>query len=477
MPPSARDRFDRTRAAFNRRIAVCCIVSISVVVMLSLFIAALFVVDRRILDGPGVTQRAALALLVAACGAFVVWTQQRALRKFAQELEHEVERHTVEISARESALRASEERYELALAAASDGLWDWHVPTGAAYFGPRWYTMLGYEPGELPASYETWASLLHPADREETERRIAQHIERGEGYVEEFRMRTKSGAWCWILARGKLVERDAASRPLRMVGTHVDITARKRSEQFLQALNRAALGMARALTPGDIFAAADALGTLGFTCMTLPLDENRTRVYVRYVNVDAPLIRAAEKLVGARQRDYTFPLAAVDVYREVFDTRQAVFAADAETVMRQVLPAPARGLAGRLVRMFGFQQLIAAPLIVENEVIGLLSVQGRLTEDDTPAVAAFAHQMAAAWHKTHLYEQAQQELAARTEAEAALREREALYRALFAATTDASTSTTSATTAARAICSKSTMWHAGCWDTPETSCCRWKFAT
>ena len=53
---------------------------------------------------------------------------------------------------------------ELALEATNDGIWTWHIPTGEAFFTPRYYTMLGFEPHEMPARYETWESLVHPDD-------------------------------------------------------------------------------------------------------------------------------------------------------------------------------------------------------------------------------------------------------------------------------------------------------------------------
>ncbi|MDQ1257536.1 MAG: hypothetical protein QG656_2142 [Candidatus Hydrogenedentes bacterium] len=134
----------------------------------------------------------------------------------------------------EQALRKSEERLALALDATSDGLWDWDVTTGAAYFSPRHYTMLGYDPNEFSASFESWASLLHPDDRDKVVARIQEHVaEKRKGFDEEFRLRTKSGEWRWVLSRGKVVERDENGRPVRMVGTHVDVTERKRTEEEL----------------------------------------------------------------------------------------------------------------------------------------------------------------------------------------------------------------------------------------------------
>ena len=88
------------------------------------------------------------------------------------------------------------ERLKLALEATSDALWDWHIPSGKAYFSERYYTMLGYEPNELPPGYATWKMLLHPEDKKETIRRIQQHIESGtDSYSEEFRLRMKTGKW------------------------------------------------------------------------------------------------------------------------------------------------------------------------------------------------------------------------------------------------------------------------------------------
>jgi two-component system sensor histidine kinase UhpB len=131
----------------------------------------------------------------------------------------------------EEALRKSEERYALAMDATTDGLFDWHMQTGEAYFSPRWYTMLGYEPDEIPASYETWLDLLHPDDREHTIGVIAQYNEGTRiSHEIETRLRAKSGEWRWILSRGKIIERDPDGSPTRMVGTHVDVTERKRLE-------------------------------------------------------------------------------------------------------------------------------------------------------------------------------------------------------------------------------------------------------
>lgn len=127
-----------------------------------------------------------------------------------------------------------ERRFALTLEATGDGMWDWDVPSGKAYFCPNYYTMLDYEPDELPPGYETWFNLLHPDDRKNTEENIQKHIAmKLDSFDVEFRLKTKSGRWKWINGRGKVVERDENLQPIRMVGVHVDIDARKEMEVAL----------------------------------------------------------------------------------------------------------------------------------------------------------------------------------------------------------------------------------------------------
>ncbi|MGE0085404.1 MAG: PAS domain-containing protein [Desulfococcaceae bacterium] len=135
----------------------------------------------------------------------------------------------------EKSLRQSRERLEMALEAASDGLWDWNLVTDEVYFSPRWYSLLGYEPSELPQVYETWEKLLHPEDRESAVSNVKKHISgTGKNFETEFRMKGKSGKWIWIMSRGRIMERDTDGLPLRMVGTHTDISLRKEQEQAMR---------------------------------------------------------------------------------------------------------------------------------------------------------------------------------------------------------------------------------------------------
>jgi PAS domain S-box-containing protein len=135
----------------------------------------------------------------------------------------------------EQVLKESEERLRLALDGTSDGIWDWNLASGKAYFSPRYYTMLGYAPDEFPGCYESWRNLVHPDDLAKAEATLNRHVaEGGSPYAVEARMRAKDGGWRWILGRGKAVEWDGAGRPTRLAGSHTDITERKETENALR---------------------------------------------------------------------------------------------------------------------------------------------------------------------------------------------------------------------------------------------------
>ncbi|HPS00356.1 MAG TPA: PAS domain S-box protein [Candidatus Sumerlaeota bacterium] len=134
-----------------------------------------------------------------------------------------------------ASLRESEERFTRAMEASRDGLWDWNVETGEVYYSPGYQTMLGYSPGELPGRLETWRDLLHPEDLPDASRTIRECLDTPkDDYEFEFRMLTRDRQWRWILARGKVIARDAQGRARRMVGTHTDLTKAKETEQTLR---------------------------------------------------------------------------------------------------------------------------------------------------------------------------------------------------------------------------------------------------
>ncbi|AGB03197.1 PAS domain S-box [Methanoregula formicica SMSP] len=138
----------------------------------------------------------------------------------------------------EDAIRESEQRLRLALEGADVGFWDWHLPSGTAVFSDRYYTMLGYEPREFPATIDTWTALLHPDDKKRVVADLERQIREGESQLEiEYRIRIKDGSWLWILGRGKVVEKDENGIPIRITGVNIDITNRRLLESEVRSLN------------------------------------------------------------------------------------------------------------------------------------------------------------------------------------------------------------------------------------------------
>ncbi|WP_321532713.1 ATP-binding protein [uncultured Desulfuromonas sp.] len=135
----------------------------------------------------------------------------------------------------ERVIYEKEERLRLALDGSQDGFWDWDVSTGSNIVDERWCRMLGYEPDELEQRLEQWEKLVHPDDLKST-RPIHERCMRGEisHFASEFRMRTKQGGWKWILGRGMVVSRDQQGNPLRLTGTHKDISQQKATEHALK---------------------------------------------------------------------------------------------------------------------------------------------------------------------------------------------------------------------------------------------------
>ena len=127
----------------------------------------------------------------------------------------------------EQKLKESEERMRLTLESVNDGVWDWNIQTGNAFFSPRCYTMLGYEDKEFPETFQSWQGLFDPDDAYRIAKIINEHLKSGKKCVFEARARTKTGGWRWIETRGNVVERDEKGRAIRMVGIHSDITERK----------------------------------------------------------------------------------------------------------------------------------------------------------------------------------------------------------------------------------------------------------
>lgn len=131
----------------------------------------------------------------------------------------------------ERSLHASEDRWKFALEGAGDGVWDWNMETDEVFRSARWKEIYGYSNEEMNSSATDGRTLIHPEDVARALADTQAYLEgRIENFVSEFRLRCKDGTWKWTLSRGMVVSRAEDGRPLRMIGTHTDISERKHSE-------------------------------------------------------------------------------------------------------------------------------------------------------------------------------------------------------------------------------------------------------
>jgi PAS domain S-box-containing protein len=141
----------------------------------------------------------------------------------------------IEHAQTEAALRESEERLRLATASSNTGLWDWDIRTNQVHYSPIWKSQIGYEEHEISNSLEEWRSRVHPDDLDRTLATVKAFLAKPwPDYELEFRFRHKNGTYRWILSKGSLLL-DGEGKAYRMLGSHIDITARKQAEQELQA--------------------------------------------------------------------------------------------------------------------------------------------------------------------------------------------------------------------------------------------------
>jgi PAS domain S-box-containing protein len=184
----------------------------------------------------------------------------------------------------EARLRESEKRLDLALRGADLGTWDWNVETGEVIFNARWAKMRGFLPEEVRPHVDSWSAGVHHEDRPRVQQALNEHFEGlAPEYEAEHRVLTKSGTWIWILDRGRVFDRDAHGRPLRMAGTELDITERKRSE--------AALRLSEARSSGILSISADAMISIDEDQRITMFNEGAERIfgYTKAEAMGAPL--------------------------------------------------------------------------------------------------------------------------------------------------------------------------------------------
>ncbi len=292
--------------------------------------------------------------------------------------------HHLERTHAQEKLRDREERLKLALHGADLGTWDWNVQTGQVTFNERWAAMLGYSSGEIQPFISSWETLIHSDDKPDVMKELSDHLEgKTETYETEHRVKHRSGEWIWILDKGKVIERDALGAPVRVCGTHLDITERKRAEREDQ-LNNARLEIIHRMatmpeaTEKDIcdfalegmLALTDsAIGFIGF----MTDDEEVIQIHA--------WSSSAMTECAIHDRPLEFPVADAGLWGEPIRNREPVIVNDYGQ------PHPAK--RGRPVGHVDISRFMAIPVFEGGRVVAIAAVGNK----DMPYEEAEARQL------------------------------------------------------------------------------------
>ncbi|MFL5772917.1 MAG: PAS domain-containing protein [Flavisolibacter sp.] len=144
-----------------------------------------------------------------------------------------VTRDITETRIAQNVLKEIEERWRFALEGSKQGVWDWNIRTGEAFYSYK--KLFGYEDHEMRNRIEEWEEIIHPDDRARMRDTVKKHLTSHDSYLEStYRIKTRDGGYKWILSRGMMVSRDEKGNPLRMIGTHTDITEQIKAEERIR---------------------------------------------------------------------------------------------------------------------------------------------------------------------------------------------------------------------------------------------------
>ncbi len=333
------------------------------------------------------------------------------------------------VHAEQRAPAREHERLLLALYASGQGVWDWDLSSNEVYLSPRWKAMLGYSDGEVPNRIEEWSARIHPDDYQgvmDTNRQF--HHSRNSWFEVEYRLQGKDGSYRWILSRACCL-RDGSGYPVRLVGTHTDITPRKESQQrlrkhseFTDVLAQTMKDMLNSVNIEEILAAVvDRAGAISNTqdgfiyfyeesedCLILRVGRGRFREFIGY------RLQPGRGLAG-----------------RVWQTGRTKVVEDYSRWHGRLPDAVFDEL----------QTAAALPLLTEGKVIGILGVnhfsaQKAFSPEELAALNSLAELASIALEKAKLYEALVQELQHRKKMEKALQASREEYKLIAENTTD-----------------------------------------
>ena len=314
----------------------------------------------------------------------------------------------VDISDRKRAeldLRKSRERFELAAAGANDGLWDWDLVTNEMYFSPRWKDMLGYRDEEFPNQFAAFQKAIHPADRDRVITTIRDYLKGKQPIFEtEFRLRHKKGSYRWILARAAAIWNEQG-RPVRMAGSHMDITERVEAQVQLERRARELETVTEVSNAVSTFLDVDSM-----LQRVVDLTKERFGLYhahIYLVDEDGEnlVLKAGAGEIGKQMaaEHSAVPLSALQsVVARAANLREGVRVNNVK-MTTHYLPHPL---------LPNTYSEVAVPLVVGNTLIGVLDVQSDqadyFSDEDVKIQTILASQIAVAIQNARQYAEVQE---------------------------------------------------------------------
>jgi len=307
----------------------------------------------------------------------------------------------------ERKLRESEEKFRN-LAEQSPNMIFINSRGRVVYANRKCEEVMGYSREEFYDEEFDFLSLIDPKDVSRVQEAFGRHLAGEEVPPYEYGLLTKSMQSLDAIITTKLIKYE--NQPA-LLGIITDISARKRTERLLQALNSASAAMEQAQSPDAVFAAAgERFKQFGFYSVVFLADDDLQSLKLQYTSYDAQILEKLKKMIGIGLENFSLPVVDGGVLDQVVRSRQTVFSRAQESFQRS-FPKLQKDSVDKMIDLLGITKAISAPLVPEDQVMGMLSVQSEdLSADDIRAVTAFANQMATAWRKTKLVEDLRESL-------------------------------------------------------------------
>lgn len=301
----------------------------------------------------------------------------------------------------EHSLKTSEQRLSLAVTGGNLGFWDWDMVSGRVTYNDRWADIIGHTIEEIPQTYETWESRIHPDDKAPAMEALQRHIN-GElpFFQADHRLKTKDGVWRWVQGIGKISQTNAQGDPVRVTGIMMDIDLRKTAQESLElslseltALNRLGREINSELSlDGVLERAMVPIGEATRPALAMILLEQQGKLLVRqHYSFDALSLDSADTHVQD---------AGLALSQKAFSTKQALFSRDInrdERCRATTNPSDIRGYA-------------AIPLVIGQKAIGVMvlgCITPRRFDERRDFLFSMAEILAAGINNSFLHEQIQ----------------------------------------------------------------------